>query len=107
MVAPWILYNAALGGVVELHADDFHAAAPEQDLEDLRGRLGEVCSLKHAAIVGRWGAYTHLGVKRVVGEDGTYLYPNSKHIDSILATLGLDGVQRRGCAGAYSERIKG
>ena len=75
---------------LETHMDDGHGCGPIKLSKELCERLNEKVSLKVQGPHSVGSVYSHLKRERNLYFNGTFLKPDSKHIDTIVSLLGLE-----------------
>ena len=75
--------------VIELHQDDFHECAPEEDLNWFRGEMTSKVELKWSQLLWPGHRYSFLKCERVRTSTGAWILGNQKHTDEIVSLLEL------------------
>ena len=73
----------------QVHQDDIHATAAAEYLIEFMTVVGKHIDMKWSRICGPGDAYEFLKAKRVVVENGIFIFPHQKYIYDILKSLNM------------------
>ena len=89
MGQPAFFVHHARVNVIELHQDDFHETAPEEELSWFKENMKDKVESKWSQLLWPGHRYSFLKCERVRTSTGAWILGNQKHTDEIVSLLEL------------------
>ena len=94
LVQPSLIRHPTSGVVMEAHVDDIEVTGPDEEVDAILQRLGEVFLLKVAPIVEGGTISVFLGRRKMRTKDALYTAPCRSLLESVIETLGLENCRK-------------
>ena len=94
LVQPSLFRHPTSGVVMEAHVDDIEITGPDEEVDTILQRLGNIFLLKVAPIVKAGTISVFLGRRKMRTKDALYTAPSRSLLESIFETLGLKNCRK-------------